>query len=406
MSYYPRTLENAINSLSLQFPALLLSGSRQTGKTTLLKALSASNRKYVTLDDLSLRELARHDPKLFLQQFEPPLFIDEIQYAPELFPYLKMRIDEQRENGLFWLSGSQQFQMMQRITETLAGRIAILTLSGFSQAEFYQQATTSLPFLPSFELLRKKSVTRYTPETLFQYLWQGSMPIPAVYPQTDWHVFYNSYLQTYLQRDIRELSQVANLSVFTRFIRVCAARTGQILNYSDLARDTDISQQTAKNWLSLLESCSLVYLLPPWHSNTTKRLIKTPKIYFLDTGLCAFLTHWTSSETLQHGAMNGAIFETFVVGEILKSYWYNAQNPNFFYYRDKDGKEIDLLIEQNNRLFPIEIKLAATVKKEWVRNFSVLDRFSQARDVGVVICLSPEPQIIDNQNLAIPITLL
>lgn len=403
--YYSRILEKGIRTVSKQFPVLLLTGPRQCGKTTLLQHLCETERTYVTLDDLSLRELAQEDPILFLNQYKSPLLIDEIQYAPKLLPYIKIQVDKNRVNGEFWLTGSQQYHMMKDITESLAGRIAILNLLGFSQKERYRNIADSAPFLPMLPLKDKRS-SSIDINNIYKDIWKGSLPVPAIETSLNYHIFYNSYLQTYLQRDIRDLSQVGNLEQFARFVKACAARTGQLLNYSDLAKDVDISVTTAKNWISLLIASFQIILLPPFHSNITKRLIKTPKMYFLDTGLCSFLTGWSSAETLQNGAMNGSIFETYVVTEIIKSWWFNCEQTGFYFYRDKDKKEIDLLIERDNILYPVEVKKAATVKRTWINNFRLLDRLPYNRGRGVVICLCNNLQPIDSMNKAIPVTLI
>ncbi len=400
MKYYHRVLEKRIMEISQQFPVLLLTGPRQVGKTTLLRQL-CSDRAYVTLDDLSLRELAREDPVLFLKQYKPPLLIDEIQYAPELLPYIKVNVDQNRINGAYWLTGSQQYHMMKGITESLAGRVALIKLLGFSQQEKYENIAGATPFLPGEDY--KNARIPLDIDELYLNIWKGSFPQLIADSSVEVPVFYNSYLQTYLQRDVRDLTQVGDLEQFTRFIRACAARTGQILNYSDLARDVDISVMTAKHWLSILITSFQVVLLPPYFSNITKRLVKTPKLYFLDTGLCAFLTGWISPETLRNGAMNGAIIETYAVTEIMKSWWFAVREPAIYYYRDKDGVEIDLLIEQDGKLYPIDIKGAASIKRSWATPFHVIDKFKQERGPGAVLCLADKVQPIDDKTTAVPI---
>jgi len=400
MNYIERVLAKKIIELSKQMPALLVCGPRQVGKTTLLKAIAEPERQYVSFDDLSIRELAKNDPKLFLKQFKPPVIIDEIQYVPELLSFIKIEIDNSNKTGMYWLTGSQQFQLMKGVSETLAGRIAILPLLGFSQREI-EKNLTSDAFLPNEAFLQNKNYSTDL-KAIFSKILLGSMPKPNTI-EMDKEVFFNSYLQTYLLRDMQQITQINDLSKFTRFVRVCAARTGQLLNYSNLARDTDISIQTAKNWISVLEGSFLIYLLQPYHTNITKRLIKTPKLYFTDTGLCAFLTSWYSAETLMNGAMSGAIFETYVVSEILKSYWNSARQAPLYFYRDKDGKEIDLLIEQDNIIYPVEIKLSATVKSEWLKNYSTLKKLNKEIALGAVICLTDKNQYINSENIALNI---
>lgn len=406
--YIHRAIETDWQTTSNQFPAVLLTGPRQVGKTTLLEHLCQRGRAIVSLDDLNLRNLARRDPALFLQRYAAPILIDEIQYAPELFPAIKQAIDRTHTPSAFWLTGSQQFHMMQGITESLAGRVAIVHLLGFSAREKTQCDRMVAPFLPTRKALQVRSGTAAATNlsNVYQSIWQGSFPALATGQIKQHDLFYRSYLQTYLQRDVRDLSQVGNLEVFARFVKCCAARTAQMLNYADLARDCGISINTARNWISILTSSFIVYLLPPYHSNMSKRLYKTPKLYFLDTGLCAYLTEWTSPKTLEAGAMSGAILESYVVAEIIKSWWNRIRFPNLFYYRDKDGREIDLLISTDNRLYPIEIKKSATVNAQDIRAFATLHRFKQQIGEGAVICLCPDLFPIDKHNSVVPVGLL
>jgi len=406
--YIHRALERGWLQASEHFPVLLLTGPRQVGKTTLLRHLSGEERTYVTLDDMAARAIARHDPVLFLQQYPPPVLIDEIQYAPQLLPYIKMAVDESKQCGSFWLTGSQQFQMMKGVSETLAGRVAIVHLLGF----MYKEATggpeeiRATPFLPrpAHETASASARSNCHAEEVFARIWRGSFPALEVDKGMDRDLFFSSYLQTYLQRDVRDLTHVGDLEAFTRFVRACAARTAQILNYADLARDVDISVNTAKAWLSILQASFQVFLLHPFHTNVTKRLLKTPKLYFLDTGLCSFLTGWTSPETLAKGAMAGPIFETYVVSEILKSWWFSIKSPTIYYYRDKDGREIDLLIAQENTIYPVEIRCSGTPRPDWCRHFSVLDKLKAATGPGAVICLTPRAIALTRQCSAVPVT--
>lgn len=406
--YYPRTLNDVWLDASKQFPALLLTGARQVGKTTFLQHLCEDSRTYITLDDPASRSLANEDPALFMKRFEPPVLIDEIQYAPNLMPFIKMAVDRSKKTGLFWLTGSQQFLMMKGISETLAGRVAILNLLGFSGRERYRSNLDIKPFIPERQMPASRApyVKKANLKRIYKDIWTGSFPALIAGPARNKELYYSSYLQTYLQRDVRNLTQVGDEISFLKFVRACAARTGQLLNLSDIAKDTDISIPTAKNWLSILQASFQVYLLQPYHSNITKRLIKTPKLYFLDTGLCSYLTEWASPETLESGAMSGAIFETYVLGELLKSYWHKGVKPVLYYYRDKDKKEIDFLMEQNQKLYPIEVKKAGMPKKDWVKSFSALQKLKKDIGNGVVVSMVESTFPIDDNNDAVPITIL
>lgn len=380
----------------------MLTGPRQVGKTTLLKTLGGADRTYVSLDDLLLRDLALSEPKLFLQRFPPPATIDEIQYAPNLLSYIKLTIDAEHRNAAYWLTGSQQFPIMKGVSESLAGRVAVVNLLGLSLRERMGQPDINSPFIPPKTKDLPPPTARQS-QDIFPLIHLGCFPYLIANPNTDWSFFYSSYLQTYLQRDVRDLTQVGNLIVFIRFIKACAARTGQLLNIADLARDTDIDQKTAKHWLAVLQTSNLILLLPPYHNNITKRLIKTPKLYFLDTGLAAYLTGWTSAQTLRDGAMAGPFFETFVITEIYKSHFCFSANPPLYFYRDKDGVEIDLIIEMNDTIYPVEIKKSANVSKDWVRQFRTLQRLDQTIGNGAVICLSDVSLPIDEQNVAVAV---
>ncbi len=406
--YVTRTMEIFVRSASRQFPVLLMTGARQVGKTTLLNHLRDEERQYVTLDDPLLRNLAREDPALFMQRYTPPVIIDEIQYAPQLLPYIKMAVDRERAAGGFWLTGSQAFHLMQGVSESLAGRVAVIELLGLSQREQLGQGSQAAPFLPLPEEISRRAIPGKTLDLnrLYQNIWRGSFPAAALHPDVDWQLFYSSYVQTYLMRDVHDLTQVGNEMKFVRFLRATAARTGQLLNLTDLARDADIAVNTAKSWLGILQASAVVYLLMPYHSNLTKRLIKAPKLYFLDTGLAAYLTGWTSPQTLEAGAMSGAFLETWILGELLKGYRHNGREATLFFYRDKDQVEIDFLLVQDGTIYPLECKKSASPKLVDARHFQALQRLQVPIGPGGILCLCPQPLPLSPTINAIPIGIL
>jgi len=405
--YIKRALEQSIINISSSFPVVLLTGARQVGKTTMLKKLGGEKRSYVTLDDPMVRELAVTDPALFFQRYIPPLLIDEIQYAPQLLPYIKIMVDRERKNGQFWLTGSQVFHLMKGVSESLAGRVGIVNLLGLSRAEIMEQSHHS-GFVPQSNELKNinKQAMPLDLKTLYEEIYRGGMPAVFVDKKINLEVFFSSYVQTYLERDIKDLTQVGDELVFFRFLTAVAARTAQEVNYASLAGDVGISEPTAKQWLSILVSSGIVYLLEPYFNNTLKRLIKRPKMYFLDTGLCAYLTKWTSAETLEVGAMSGAFFETWVVTEIIKSYYFQGKRPLLCYYRDKDQKEIDLLIIEDNKVYPLEIKKSANPGREAIKHFAVLARTPLEIAGGGIICLCNDLIPINEQYWFIPVKVL
>jgi predicted AAA+ superfamily ATPase len=405
--YVQRALSRFVEQASAQFPVLLVTGARQVGKTTLLRHVAGQGRAYVTLDDPLVLDLARRDPALFLQRYPAPALIDEIQYAPELLPHIKMIADQERRPGLFWLTGSQQFHLMRGVSESLAGRVAVVQLLGLSRREQEGLALDG-PFLPTPEVVAQRLATggALPLRELYRTIWRGSFPAVALRPEADAALFFSSYLQTYLQRDVRDLAQVGDEMAFLRFLRAAAARTGQILNIAALARDADVAPNTAKRWLSILQASGLVHLLEPYHSNLTKRLTKAPKLHFLDTGLCAHLTGWSSPETLEAGAMSGAMLETWIFAEILKSWRHSGREGRFFFYRDKDQVEIDLLLEQDGTLYPLEFKKTAAPGRDAARGFRTLERLGRPVGPGGVVCLARESVPLTDTAAAIPASAL
>ncbi|MDR2457904.1 MAG: ATP-binding protein [Clostridiales Family XIII bacterium] len=366
------------------FKVILITGARQVGKTTFLNSIS-KNMNYVTLDNPKNLLLAKTDPEMFFQRFSLPVFIDEVQYAPELFPYIKMLVDSSNKTGQVFITGSQQYSMMRNITESLAGRVAIIDMLGFSIYERENKGLLQKPFLPSTkskEILKHNSVA-----DTYKVIWRGSYPQMINKPSLNWELFYSSYLKSYLERDIKQLTNIISEDNFVRFMCIVAARTGQELNIAEISKTSGTTVKTVNEWLSVLEASGIIFLLKPYYKNITKRFVKRPRIYFTDTGLCSYLTEWITPETLEKGAMSGAIFETFVINEIIKSYKHNGKSQAFYYYRDSNRNEIDLLISRNGLFYPIEIKKTANPSKEDIKAFDTLSQFEKI-EYGSLICLT------------------
>ncbi|MDP8221433.1 MAG: ATP-binding protein [Candidatus Stygibacter frigidus] len=406
--YIKRQIQELFEDADHYYPIVMVTGARQVGKTTFLQTMRSGNRGYVTLDDPRERETAQSDPALFLQRHPAPLIIDEIQYAPELFPYLKMRVDVNKQPGQYWLTGSQQFHLMKNVTESLAGRVALIELMGFTEAEIQESASKSKLFSTQLaEInLRESTPTKNPLEYIYKRIIRGSMPEMSINPGLSPDLFFNSYIQTYLKRDVKALTQVGNETVFFKFLRSVAARSAQILNKADIAKDIGISPKTVDSWLSILITSGIVYLLEPFFTNINKRLIKSPKIYMLDTGLCSHLCGWSDWKTLEKGAQNGALLENWIIIELLKNYKYNGSSAQFYYLRTRDKSEIDLIIAQNGLLYPLEIKKSANPTKNDIRNFITLRNLGKKIGNGGVISFSEKVYAIDDMNSAIPVTKL
>lgn len=402
--------------MSESFPVLLVTGPRQTGKTTTLRYLAETDtapvrRNYVTLDDPKIRELAQSDPAAFIEKYPAPLLLDEVQYAPELFPYIKMKVDENRVNGSYWLTGSQTFLMMKNVSESLAGRIGILTFQGLSMSEI--NGSVSEPFTTDINRLsaRESVAPRKTLVEIYDMIFRGSMPEMYANPKLDHHQFYSAYVKTYLERDVNDLSQIGDRNAFLRFITAAAARTGRMLVYDDLAKDADISVPTAKRWMSILLASHIAVLVQPYHNNLLKRIVKTPVMHFLDTGLCAYLLGWETPDVLERGAMAGNFLETFVFAEIYKSYVNAGYEPPLFYYRDSDKREIDLLIYRNCILSPVEVKKTSSPDKKAVSHIRYLrekmkDDSLVTVGTGSVICMTNTVLPLTPDDLAVPVWLI
>ena len=402
--YIKRHIEKAVLERAKEKGAVVVTGTRQVGKTTLIENVKPDIPQ-ISFDDLSVRNSAIQEPAAFLQLNPPPVFIDEVQYVPDIFPYIKIILDKNRSKGEFFLTGSQNFELMKNVSESLAGRAGILQLLGLSLREMRNEEW-SIPFLPTLDYLMKrkeKKISLSIQET-WKIIHRGCMPELFVQQSFNWENFYSDYIKTYIERDVRKLTQVADEIDFLKFMTVCASMTGQLLNLASIARDVGISEPTAKRWLSILKTSGIVYLLKPYSNNAIKRTVKTPKIYFLDTGLAAYLTRWLTPETLSTGAVSGHFFETFVVAEILKSYTNAGKEEDIYFLRDGNGREIDLLIFQNNTLFPLEIKQHMVSTPKDIKHFAMLNEIKNANmGEGGVICLAEDILPLKDNHKIIPL---
>ena len=416
MNYIPRQIEEIVQRSDSSFKCVLLTGARQTGKSTLLKELFP-NKKYLSFDDPFLEDQANENPRSFLMLNPPPVVLDEVQRTPELFRYIKIICDESKDHGLFCLSGSQPLELMQNVSESLSGRVSVLELSGLSLREI-QRSDFCEQFVPTLEYVQKRGASAKQPENIWATIHRGSYP-ELQDENVEWASFYAGYVKTYLERDVRQLSAVHDLNDFRRFMVAAAARTGQMLNVANIADEIGKDAVTVRRWLSILEASGVIYLLEPYANSVLKRAIKTPKLYFRDTGLAAYLTRWLTPETLAYGAMSGAFFETFVISEILKSYSNRGIDYRYCvsYYRGRDKKkvskngetremesEIDLIIEENGVLYPIEIKQSSNVTADEAAAFTVLEKIEgKKRGMGGIICMCPQPGMLRDNLLSIPV---
>lgn len=416
-NYIKRLVEHDIEKTSNTFPVVLICGPRQVGKTTVLEKIKfqlGNNINYVSLDDPMDRKLAKEDPSLFLEKYESPLIIDEIQYATELLPYIKINVDKQRllsfekenikSNGLYYLTGSQMFSMMKNVSESLAGRVGIIDMYGLSYSEIIGKEQKY--FLPTFENIKEKEENkRVNINELFDIIVKGSFPELYQNKEIIPEKFYSGYVRTYLERDIRDMITIKDEIKFLTFMSAVAARVGQELNLSNIAKDVAIDNKTAESWLSILKTSGLVYLLQPYSNNVTTRIIKAPKLYFTDTGLACYLMGYSDGKTLEKSAVNGHIFENYVIMEIVKSFVNDNKDPRLYlsYYRDNNKKEIDLIININNTVYPIEIKKTKSPNKSMIKNFDVLENTSTVIGEGAVICMIEKILPLDNKNNAVPL---
>lgn len=416
-----RHIEPIIEKRAKSSKALLLTGPRQVGKSTLLKHVFKSYNK-VTFDDDILLAQASEDPGLFILNNPAPLVIDEVQKCPSIFNRLKIDLDESDENGRYVFSGSQELQLMEGVSESLAGRVSIVELEGLSLREIYG-VEFNRRFVPTEEYLkeREESFKKYDGD-IWKIIHRGSFPELYVNKDREWVDYYQSYVKTYIERDVNKIIKVKNYATFVKFITAVAARTGQVVNYANIADETGVSEVTVKEWLSVLEKSGIIYILKPFTPSALKRAIKTPKLYMRDTGLFAYLTRWLTPEALKNGALAGAAFETFVVNEILKSYSNEGIDYDFnvFYYNGRDKKkvkrdgtlvsvdgEIDIIIEENGVLYPVEIKMSAAPKADMASEFDVLDNLpDKKRGTGAIICLYGKKTYLRENLVALPLEYL
>lgn len=396
-------MEKVMSELTKEYSCILITGPRQVGKSTMLEHIDSARNK-VTLDDLQERNLAKNDPEMFLKLHKTPILIDEVQYAPELFSYIKIAIDNGAEPGSFWLTGSQSYKLMSLAQESLAGRIAILNLTTLSQHELYSNGEL-LPFTLSLDELKQREqlCEKADVGSIFERIWQGGLPGLASGKYINRDIYYSSYLQTYISRDVKEEMPIKDDSKFIDFIRAVACRVGQELNVHSIATDVDVSDDTAKRWLGMLEKSEVIFYLHPYSNNLLKRVVKTPKLYFFDTGLVCYLTKYSNAEILQNSSINGAILENYIVAEIRKSYLNSGKEIYMYYYRDKDQAEIDLILEYDGELHPIEIKKSSNPNSAMVKNFEILSKSSLPVGLGAIVCMKDSITALDSKTLIIPV---
>lgn len=406
-TYYPRTASAKVAYLSAHYPCVLVLGARQVGKSTMLQELCPPGMSYVTLDDFKLAEQAKRDPMGFLQEYREPLFIDEVQYAPELLRAIKLKVDAGKRNGMYWLTGSQQFHLMKGVTETLVGRVGIVDLHSMSQREALGVGASAPVFDPESPGDYAEGGQMCDIHTLYERIWRGGYPALKRDPELEPEGFFDSYVRTFLERDVRELSQVGNRAAFVKFMQSAALRTGQQLVYADLARDAEVSPNTVKAWVSILETTGIVALLQPYSANAIKRLTKTPKLYFMDTGLCAWLAGWTSAKSLMKGSMAGSILETWVYGQLIRSFNHNGKRPQLYFFRDAKGTaEVDFLLVQDGGIYPMEVKRSSNPDAADLRHARKIPTGPLELRPGIVFCTAEQPYTLADGIRAFPISLL
>ena len=417
MQYINRTIEKTIENFIGKYPVIMITGPRQVGKTTLLNYLSEKSLKkinYVTFDNLIDRIRASDDPELFLRTNEIPLIIDEFQYVPNLLSYIKINVDEARkkamfENGdevgtMYYLTGSQVFQTMKNVSESLSGRVGIFDLYAFSTREM--NGLKEDVFIPDIEVLKNKEPLKHVSTLdIFERILKGSYPSVNYGEKVSFEQYYSDYIRTYIERDIRNIVNIKDENKFFKFISSLAARTGGEFNASSIGGEIGVDNKTVDEWTSILKNTGIIYLLGPYTNNNVSKAIHRRKIYFMDTGLACYLTGYSDAKTLEKSSYSGAIFETYIISEIVKSYTNNGKIPSrhLYFYRDKNQKEIDLLVIDNGKVYPIEIKQNSNPGKEAIRNFNVVEQFGLEVMNGTVLCMCKNIYAIDEKNYAVPI---
>ena len=408
MKYIERELERKFIEMDSFFKAVLVIGARQVGKSTMLKHLAEKQHiTCVIMDDDFARELAKDDPILFFQTYKPPVLIDEIQKAPNLLERIKIMCDESEEKGRFWLTGSQRKKLMEKSQESLAGRLGILKLYGLSQREKAGLINVNeLDF--SLECLQERAekLPANDIDNVYEHIWRGGYADVQNATSEQMQVYYQSYIDNYLIADAVNDEGITDISSFKRFLRSCAALIGNLLNYNTLAEAAGISVPTARKWVSILQDMDVIYLLEPYSNNELQRLVKTPKLYFCDTGLCAYLTRWLTRDSLRDGAAGGHFYENYVVMELVKNYAYSKSDAILSFYRDSNAKEIDVFVEKNGKIHPLEIKKSANPDKREIRKYNVLEKNSIEKGYGGIVCMLPKPFPIDRTNYYIPSNLI
>ena len=399
MYSYKREVESLIKRMSEAFKVLIIVGPRQVGKSTILDEFRPENMSKVSLDNQVLREQAQNEPELFLKEHPAPLFIDEAQYAPNLMSYIKIRVDNSEERSMYWLSGSQPYNLNKIASESLAGRAGIVNLNSLTYSEIKKNIDK--------EIFNPEKITKKEPidvNELYEDIFKGGMPELYANDKMSKDMFFRSYIKTYLDKDVKQLSQVGNVVNFERFMRAVAIRIGEPVNYSNIARDVNISVPTANNWMSILVESNIIYLMEPFASNQLTRLTHMPKIIFMDTGLASYLAGWKSARELQLSERSGHYLESYIISDIIKSYNNYGEDLEITFYRNKEKEEIDLIMKRNETLYPFEIKKTANPKKEMLKNFDDLKNTKQKIGKGGLICLFDELMSLDEEHYVIPIS--